>query len=119
MIGELVVRFLIGGALVSLFSLTGELFKPKSFAGLFGSAPSVAIASLGLAYVHHGSAYVATSARSMFLGALGLFAFTVACVEMVHRGVRVWLGAALAVALWFAVASGGYAFARVWLGSGG
>lgn len=118
MVGELVVRFLIGGAIVSLFACTGELFKPKSFAGLFGSAPSVAIASLGLAYLHHGSVYVATSARTMFLGALALFVYTIACVEIVRRGVKVWLGAGLAFALWFAVAFTGYALAKRWVGLG-
>jgi len=104
MIGELVVRFLIGVALVSLFACTGELFKPKSFAGLFGAAPSVAIASLGLAYVHHDSVYVATSARSMFLGALGLFAYAASSVGLISRGAKVWLGTALAIGLWFAIA---------------
>jgi len=33
---EIIIRFLIGGAVVSVFSLVGGLFKPISFAGLFG-----------------------------------------------------------------------------------
>ena len=45
---EILLRFLIGGAVVSAFALLGDLFKPKSFAGLFGAAPSVALATLGL-----------------------------------------------------------------------
>jgi len=48
MVGELLVRFLVGGALVSVFALLGDLFEPKSFSGLFGAAPSVAIATLAL-----------------------------------------------------------------------
>ena len=32
---EILVRFLIGGIAVSFFSVLGDLFKPKSFAGLF------------------------------------------------------------------------------------
>ena len=43
---ELFIRFLIGGAVVSSFALLGEVFRPKTFAGLFGAAPSIALASL-------------------------------------------------------------------------
>ena len=49
---ELVVRFLVGGALVSLFALIADVLKPKGFAGLFGAAPSVALASLGAHHRH-------------------------------------------------------------------
>jgi len=31
---------------VSAFAVIGDLFKPKSFGGLFGAAPSVALATL-------------------------------------------------------------------------
>jgi hypothetical protein len=43
---EYVARFLIGGFVVSAFALLGDLLRPKSFAGLFGAAPSVALATL-------------------------------------------------------------------------
>ncbi len=73
---ELLIRFFIGGVVVSAFALLGEALKPKSFAGLFGAAPSVALATLGLAIIQHGRAYVSEQARSMMLGALafGLYA---------------------------------------------
>ena len=61
---EIFLRFLIGGAVVSAFALLGDLFKPKSFAGLFGAAPSVALATLGLTVSTEGARYVATEARS-------------------------------------------------------
>ena len=61
---ELVLRFLLGGAIVCAFALAGELFKPKRFSGMLGAAPSVALASLGLAFAEHGPGYVATEARS-------------------------------------------------------
>jgi hypothetical protein len=32
---EILLRFAIGGAVVSAFAVLGDLFKPKSFAGLF------------------------------------------------------------------------------------
>jgi hypothetical protein len=35
-----IVRFLIGGIVVSLFATLGDVLRPKSFAGLFGPAPS-------------------------------------------------------------------------------
>jgi hypothetical protein len=41
--GELVARFLIGGIIVSLFAAIAEIVRPKSFAGLFGAAPSIAL----------------------------------------------------------------------------
>jgi hypothetical protein len=37
---QILIRFLIGGAVVSVFAILGDLLKPKSFAGLFGAAPS-------------------------------------------------------------------------------
>ena len=45
MLTDLLLRFLIGGLVVSVFALVGDLFRPKSFAGLFSAAPSVALAS--------------------------------------------------------------------------
>jgi hypothetical protein len=45
---QILIRFFVGGAVVSAFAILGDLLKPKSFAGLFGAAPSVALATLGL-----------------------------------------------------------------------
>ena len=70
---ELVLRFLIGGIVVSAFSLVGDLFKPKSFGGLFGAAPSVALATLALTIHNQGSSYAALEARSMIAGASSTF----------------------------------------------
>jgi hypothetical protein len=44
------LRSLIGGLVVSLFAVIGDVLRPKSFAGLFGAAPSIALATLGLAF---------------------------------------------------------------------
>ena len=49
MLKETLLRFVIGGVVVTAFALLGDSFKPKSFGGLFGAAPSVALATLGLA----------------------------------------------------------------------
>jgi uncharacterized membrane protein (GlpM family) len=66
---DLVLRFVIGGLVVSLFAVLGDMLKPKSFAGLFSAAPSIALASLGLAVAQHGANYAARESQSMVLGA--------------------------------------------------
>jgi hypothetical protein len=67
---EYVVRFLTGGLFVSGFALLGDILRPKSFAGLFSAAPSVALASLSLALLKDGEDYVAIEARSMVIGSI-------------------------------------------------
>jgi uncharacterized membrane protein (GlpM family) len=73
---DLIFRFLIGGVVVSLFAVLGDMLKPKSFAGLFSAAPSVALASLGLAVAEHGANYAAHEAQSMMLGAAGFVLYS-------------------------------------------
>jgi hypothetical protein len=70
-LSDIILRFFVGGMVVSLFASLGDLFKPKSFAGLFGAAPSVALATLGLAVLKQGEQYAATEARSMVAGLAG------------------------------------------------
>jgi hypothetical protein len=69
---EYVVRFLVGGVVVSAFAILGDLLRPKSFAGLFGAAPSVALATLGIAVYRHGIAYAAQQTWAMTAGAIAL-----------------------------------------------
>ena len=49
------IRFFAGAFLVSLFSCLGDVLRPKTFAGLFGAAPSIAIATLLITYVTKGA----------------------------------------------------------------
>ena len=70
---ELIFRFLFGGTLVSVFALIGDLLRPKSFAGLFGAAPSIALASLALTIATEGKDYAALEARSMIAGVIAFF----------------------------------------------
>ncbi len=44
----LIIRFVVGGIIVSLFAALGDVLGPKSFAGLFGAAPSIALATVAL-----------------------------------------------------------------------
>ena len=109
--GELVFRFVLGGSVVSLFALVGEVFKPKTFAGLFGAAPSVAIATLGLAYANHGSEYLFEESRSMILGAFAFTAYGAVCVFLTRREhVPVAISAVLSWFAWFAIAAAGIGF---------
>ena len=73
---ELLVRFVIGGILVSCFAMLGDVFRPKSFAGLFGAAPSVALATLGLTIAANGKVYAAIEARSMIAGAAAFLIYS-------------------------------------------
>jgi hypothetical protein len=104
---EILLRFLIGGAVVSAFALLGDLFKPKSFAGLFGAAPSVALATLGLAVATEGARYTAIEARSMVIGAIAFFVY--ACVVswlMMRYQWRALPVTASSIILWLGVAFG-------------
>jgi len=102
---DLVLRFVIGGLVVSAFAALGELWRPKTFSGLFGAAPTVALASLALAFHEHGADYVQTAAQTMMLGGL---AMTVYCATLVvltrQRHFPVWLGAVAAWLVWLATA---------------
>jgi hypothetical protein len=42
------LRFLAGGIAVSAFAALADALRPKSFSGLFGAAPSIALATLVL-----------------------------------------------------------------------
>jgi len=76
---ELIIRFIIGGVVVSLFAVIGDVLRPKSFAGLFGAAPSIALATMGLTIAKSGADYAAIEARSMILGAVGFLVYTPLC----------------------------------------
>lgn len=82
---ELLLRALIGGAVVSAFAQLGDLFKPKRFAGLFGAAPSVALATIGLTIASKGREYAAVEARSMIGGALAFLVYAVVVSWLMMR----------------------------------
>jgi hypothetical protein len=106
-LSELLARFLIGGLVVSAFAIIGGLFKPMSFAGLFGAAPSVALATLSLAIAKDGNVYAATECRSMMLGAAGLCVYSVLVSQLLARFRLPALAATLsALPVWFLTAFG-------------
>jgi len=103
--GELVVRFLVGGTVVSLFAAVSDALKPRTFAGIFGAAPSVALASLVLTYRSQGADYVALEGRSMIAGAAALFVYTAASSRLIRRtSVSAWASTIGLWSVWLIVA---------------
>jgi hypothetical protein len=95
---------------VSAFALVGDAVRPKSFAGLFGAAPSIALATLGLTVATEGRDYAAIEARSMIAGAIAFFIYALIVSKVMMRYkppalvatstlMLVWL--ATAFGLWF------------------
>jgi hypothetical protein len=105
--GELVARFLIGGAVISMFALLGDALRPKSFAGLFGAAPSIALATVGMTIAREGKGYAATEGRSMVVGAVAfcLYAYAVSRVLVRWRVSTMWTTLGL-MPVWLGVALG-------------
>jgi hypothetical protein len=78
---EYVIRFFIGGFAVSTFALLADVFSPQSFAGLFSAAPSVALATLAVAFWKDGPSYAALEGRSMMMGSLALCLYSIAVCQ--------------------------------------
>jgi uncharacterized protein DUF3147 len=104
---EILIRFIIGGVSVSFFSLLGDIFKPKSFAGLFGAAPSVALATLALTISKEGTHYAAIEAKSMMLAAVAflIYASCVSWTMMRHKHSALFVASAF-LGVWAAAAFG-------------
>ena len=106
---QMIVRFVVGGAIVSLFAVLGDSLRPRGFAGLFAGAPSVALATIALAAVIKGAGYAAIEARSMMAGALAFVAYAVVCVYFLGvRHTKALPTTILMLALWGLAAGGLY-----------
>ncbi len=102
---EMLARFLIGGAVVSLFAMLGDVVRPKSFAGIFGAAPSIALATLALTVHGHGGAYAALESRSMMIGAAALLVYAWISGRLLWTGRSPALAVTLlALPIWLIVA---------------
>jgi len=110
---QFVIRFLAGGLVVSIFALIADSLKPKSFAGLFGAAPSVALATLSLTLARDGAYYAGTEARSMMAGAIAFFVYAsvVSRVMRRHKVKALWAVTG-SMPVWFMVSFGLW---HVWL----
>lgn len=104
---EWALRFFIGGLAVSLFAVLGDVLRPKSFAGLFGAAPSVALATLALTFSREGAGTVAIEAHSMMLGAVAFGAYSILVCQLIMRSKRsATLSSITALVAWLCVALG-------------
>jgi Protein of unknown function (DUF3147) len=111
---DILLRIIIGGVAVSAFAMLGELLKPKSFAGLFGAAPSVSLATLVLTVMKEGKTYASIEARSMVLGAVAFIIYAAIISRlMIRRRMQVLSATTLGIGIWVACAFGlWYGFLR-------
>ena len=101
------LRFLAGGIAVSAFAALGDTLRPKTFAGLFGAAPSIAVATLLITLSQKGAPFAAVEGRSMILGAFALAAYTwVVCVLLKKFLLSSRAATMAALVVWFVVAFG-------------
>ena len=106
---QLGYRFVVGGLIVSLFAVIGDVLKPKSFAGLFSAAPSVALATLSLTILADGKRYAALEARSMIAGAMAFLIYACSCARMMSKNRMPALAAAISgFAVWMVCALGAW-----------
>lgn len=82
---EHILRFIIGGVVVSFFAILGDALKPKSFAGIAAAAPSVSLATLTLAIIKDGRMYAANEARSMSLGAIAFVVYALLVSSLLEK----------------------------------
>jgi uncharacterized protein DUF3147 len=104
---QLATKTVAGGVLVVAFALIGEAAHPKRFAGLFSSAPAVAVAGLIVTEVAKGTHDARSASLGMIAGSVGMVACCLVAVRIVPR-LRMVQAGALVWATWFAVALGLY-----------
>jgi len=112
---DYILRFFAGGIAVTAFAAIGDVLRPKSFAGLFAAAPSIALATLLLTIADKGSAYVALEARSMIPGAVALAAYSFAACQLLKRfSLHASTATLVAFSVWLVVA---FSLAFLWFGA--
>lgn len=104
------IRALLGGTLVVAFSLLGEILRPKSFAGIFAAAPSIALASLIVLGLVEGSAALVLAASGMIVGAIAFAVALLVGIDSVKR-FRSLKGSLAVIGVWLLAAGGLYAVA--------
>lgn len=100
------LRFLIGGLVVCAFAALADMLKPKTFAGIFGAAPSVALATLALTVSQDGKTFAVEEARAMLGGTAAFAAYAFTCLQLIARWRQTPLRAAtVSLVVWFASAA--------------
>jgi hypothetical protein len=112
-LAEVIERFLIGGVIVSFFAVLAEIFRPKSFAGLFGAAPSIALATIGITIAGHGKSYAAFEARSMIYAAIAFLLYALCvCFVLVRFKPRALAATVILMPVWFGASFAFWLLAR-------
>lgn len=104
------IKAVLGGLLVASFAVVGHVLRPKWFAGLFGAAPAVAIASLAVTVLDKGHHQASLAAYGMLFGSAGFVAFS-ACVRPLLDRLHAAVATSLGCVVWLVVAIGGYLLA--------
>lgn len=110
MLLEFALRFVLGGLIVAAFAVLGDVTHPKRFAGIFGAAPSVALATLSITFVLKGGLYASVEGRSMMAGAAGLAVYSLAAARLLGHDWGSISATTVSVLVWGAVAFGLVAF---------
>lgn len=102
-VGVVLLKGIVGGALVVLFALVGEIVTPRSVAGVTSGAPSVAAAGLLVTLLTSGVAMAWNLSLGMVAGAIALVTWCLVGVDAVKRfgGLK---GSLAATGVWFTVA---------------
>ena len=103
----LLVKAIVAGVLVVLFALIGEAVRPKRFAGLFGAAPAIALASLLITALTRGASAAVPFTLGMLAGSAGMVAYCVVCLVTLDR-LHALAGSVTAWVAWVLVAGGIY-----------
>jgi uncharacterized membrane protein (GlpM family) len=103
----LAIRVVAGGAMVVAFAMLSDTLKPRTFAGLFSAAPSVATASLLVSGLADGASKDSRYAAGMIAGSIGLVLYSAAAALFV-KYVGAAAGSAIAWVAWAVPALGLY-----------
>jgi uncharacterized membrane protein (GlpM family) len=103
---DLLIRFLVGGIVVSLFAALADTLRPRSFAGLLGAAPSIALATISLTIHKDGKTWAALEAKTILFGAVAfLFYAALASLVLHRRKLSALTTAPLLMPVWFGKAN--------------
>lgn len=112
MVELLVVKMLVAGSLVILFSILNEMITPHSLSGLLSAAPSIALANLGVAFIATGPVSVQQESLGMVAGGVAMVAYTLIAPWLVDRWGAL-RGSVVTLLAWCATAFASYLLLEV------
>ncbi len=82
---EYIIRFFTGAIIVSVFAVIGDMFRPRTLSGIFGSAPTIAIATLSLGFFKGDVDKIPIEGGSMMIGTIALAIYSTVTAYLVLR----------------------------------